>query len=193
MILLLTSMLLANSVPATSTHDTPMPQETKTREIFSPKPKKSTYKQSEFEKCGADEEKWNAVNGIHLTRGLVVATKNGFAPALQGDTDAKCEVLVVGKGEGIMGKLATLASKTNISTYSIIAGEMIGIPLAKFFLAPSLDPKVPPQFFPATCAIQNAKPQIVVTDPIGSDYQLVSLSETKLEAEPPKTSDSGAS
>jgi hypothetical protein len=189
MAFLIACIFLSTNLHAAASHE---PIETKRRETSSSAPKNTGYKKSKFDACGTDEENWGTVNDIRLTRGLVTPTKNGFAPAFEGDKDAQCVILVVGEEDRIMGKLSPLAYNKNIATYSIIPGELIGIPKAKFFLAPSLDPKIPPQFFPATCDIQNSKPQIVVTDPSQSRDQLVSLVETKLEAEPPKISDSGA-
>jgi hypothetical protein len=195
LLLLATSTVHATSSTPTMTLESghEIPEIGKKREINSKGPAKKAYKRSKFEPCGAEQQNWEPVNGKSLIRALVVKTSNGFAPGIEGDPSAFCEVLVVDEKDDVIGNLRPLGLLKKIATYSVIPGEMIGIPKAMFFLAPNFDPKKPPQFFPATCSMQDAKPQIVSSEPTSSDTELIPLTEEKLKPEPLPKSDAGDS
>jgi hypothetical protein len=193
LLLLATSTVHATSASKAMTYDAvhEIPEIGKTREIDPGATGIKAYKKSKFEPCGAEQQSWGAVNGKRLMQALVIKTANGFAPAALGDPSASCEVLVTDENDDVLGNLRPLGFVKKIGTYSIIPGEMIGIPNAMFFLAPNFDPKKPPQFLPATCSLQDAKPQIVLTAAAEKFTKLVSLVTTKPKPEPLPVSDEG--
>jgi hypothetical protein len=190
-VLLATTVVHASSPPKTPQAEHEIPEIGKKREIDAKAPAKKKYKSSKFESCGVEQKNWEPVTGKRLVQALVVKTIGGFAPAIEGDPSAHCEVLVVDEKDDVLGNLRPLGSSNSVAAYSIIPGEMIGVPMARFFLAPNPDPTKPAQFFPATCSLQDAKPQLILTEPSSSYTDVISLDDEKSKPEPPQKSDAG--